>query len=84
MDRVLCAADASLTALYVMTSADMPKEVYIEDVIDRVVRMTRLQMQNTIFPEFDPVYRIDPKNKSKPNFSCMFALLVGDLLISSI
>ena len=59
------AVDASLTAFYIMTSPNMPKEVFIEDVIDKVVRLARTQTQNTIYPEFDPVYRIDPKNKSE-------------------
>ena len=65
MEKVLSATDAGLTALYIMTSPDMPKEVYIEDVIDRLVMMTKLQLNNSIFPEFDPVYRIDHGNKSK-------------------
>ena len=59
------AADASLIALHVMTSSGMPKEVYLEDVIERVVKMVKVQLQHTIYPEFDPVYRVDPKNKSK-------------------
>ena len=59
------AMDAALVALYVMTSKKMPKEVYLEDVIERLVRMTKVQLQHTIYPEYDPVYRVDPKNKSK-------------------
>lgn len=61
MERVTSAVDAALTALYIMTSIDMPKEVYVEDVIDRIVRMVRSQLQNTIYPEFDPVYRVPDK-----------------------
>lgn len=67
LERVLAAVDAGLTALYVMTSPGMPKEVYIEDVIERVVSMSKKQLQNTIFPDYDPVYRLDPKNKSEPH-----------------
>jgi len=62
-ERVITAIDASLTALYIMTSSSMPKEVFIEDVIDKVVRMTKMQLYNAIYPEFDPVYRVDPHNK---------------------
>jgi len=47
-----------------MTSSSMPKEVFLEDVIERVVRMSKMQLYNAIYPEFDPVYRIDPHNKS--------------------
>jgi cohesin loading factor subunit SCC2 len=65
MDRVLAAVDAGLAALYVMTSSGMPKEVYIEDVIERVVAMAKMQLQNTIFPDYDPVYRVDPKGKGR-------------------
>lgn len=61
MERVMRAADASLTSLYIMTSPNMPKRIYLEDVIDRIVLFTKYQLQNTIYPSFDPVYRVDPK-----------------------
>lgn len=63
-ERVLCALDASLTAMYVMTASFMPKEVFLEDVIERVVRLCKTQLYNAVYPEFDPVYRVDPHNKS--------------------
>ncbi|RZF42069.1 hypothetical protein LSTR_LSTR006662 [Laodelphax striatellus] len=63
MDRVMRAVDASLTTLYILTSPNMHKRVYLEDVIDRVVIFTKFQLHNTIYPAFDPVYRVDPKNK---------------------
>jgi len=63
MDRVLAAVDAGLAALSIMTAPDMPKEVFLEDVIERVVMMTKQQLQNTIFPEFDPVYKVNPNNR---------------------
>ena len=65
MERVSRAVDASLTALYIMTSENMPKEVFIEDVIDRIAQLTKYQMTNTIYPEFDPVYRVSPDEKGK-------------------
>ena len=58
------ALDAALVAMHIMTSSDMPKEVFLEDVIERIVRLTKMQLHNAIYPEFDPVYRIDPHNKS--------------------
>lgn len=64
MERVQRAVDASLTALYIMTSHNMPKHVYLEDVIDRIVLFMKFQLQNTIYPSFDPVYRIDSKSKT--------------------
>ncbi|CAL1674077.1 unnamed protein product [Lasius platythorax] len=64
MDRVQRAVDASLISLHIMTSSNMPKTVYLEDVIDRIVIFMKFQLQNTIYPSFDPVYKIDTKNKT--------------------
>ncbi|KAK4871530.1 hypothetical protein RN001_015654 [Aquatica leii] len=63
MERVMGAADACLVALYIMTSSNMPKRIYLEDVIDRVVLFIKYQLHNTIFPSFDCTYRLDNKKK---------------------
>lgn len=63
MERITRSADASLTALYIMTSANMPKRVFLEDLIERIVVFAKFQIQNTIYPVFDPVYRIDSRSK---------------------
>ncbi|XP_073322109.1 nipped-B-like protein A isoform X2 [Pagrus major] len=60
MERVTKSADACLTALHIMTSTHMPKAVYIEDVIERVLQFTKFHLQNTLYPQYDPVYRVDP------------------------
>ncbi|XP_014897723.1 nipped-B-like protein A isoform X6 [Poecilia latipinna] len=60
MERVTKSADACLTALNIMTSTHMPKAVYIEDVIERVLQYTKFHLQNTLYPQYDPVYRVDP------------------------
>ncbi|KAM4578136.1 nipped-B-like protein A isoform 4-T4 [Fundulus diaphanus] len=60
MERVTKSADACLTALNMMTSPRMPKAVYIEDVIERVLQYTKFHLQNTLYPQYDPVYRVDP------------------------
>ncbi|KAM3849880.1 nipped-B-like protein B, partial [Diretmus argenteus] len=60
MERVTKSADACLTALNIMTSARMPKAVYIEDVIERVLQYTKFHLQNTLYPQYDAVYRLDP------------------------
>ena len=57
MERVTRAADSSLTVLHVLTSKNMAKCVYTEDVIDRVVLFLRFQLSNTIYPSYDPVYK---------------------------
>ncbi|XP_043483763.1 nipped-B-like protein [Leptopilina heterotoma] len=64
MERVQRAVDASLVSLHIMTSSNMPKTVYLEDVIDRIIVFMKFQLQNTIYPSFDPVYRIDSKSKT--------------------
>ena len=57
MERVTRAADSSLTVLHILTSKNMAKSVYSEDVIDRVVLFLRFQLSNTIYPSYDPVYK---------------------------
>jgi cohesin loading factor subunit SCC2 len=63
MERVMGAADACLICLYIMTSTNMPKRVYLEEVIDRVVLYIKYHLRNTIFPSFDSTYRLDNKKK---------------------
>lgn len=65
MERIMRSMNSALIALYIMTSPKMPKQVYLEDVIERIILFGKFQLQNTIFPEFDPVYKIDPKAKGK-------------------
>ncbi|GCB82713.1 hypothetical protein scyTo_0022069, partial [Scyliorhinus torazame] len=59
LERVTKSADACLTALNIMTSPNMSKAVYIDDVIERVIQFTKFHLQNTLYPQYDPVYRID-------------------------
>lgn len=60
MERVTKSADACLTALNVMTAANMPKAVYIEDVIERVLQYIKFHLQNSLYPQYDPAYRVNP------------------------
>lgn len=39
----------------------MPTQVYLEESIDQVISHTGYHLQNNIYPEFDPVYRIENK-----------------------
>ncbi|XP_077287915.1 nipped-B cohesin loading factor isoform X2 [Arctopsyche grandis] len=65
LERVMSAADACLTALYIMTAPNMPKRVVLEDVIDRIILFTKYQLHNTIYCSYDPVYRIQSTSKKK-------------------
>lgn len=60
MERVTKSADACLTALNIMTAAHMPKAVYIEDVIERVLQYIKFHLQSSLYPQYDPAYRADP------------------------
>ena len=63
MERVSRSMDAALTAIYIITAPKMPKQVFLEDVIERIIMYGKFQLQNTVYPEFDPVYRVDPREK---------------------
>lgn len=63
MDSISRGVVACLTSLHILTSPNMPKRAYLEDLIDRIVMFSKYQLQNTVFPTFDPVYRIDKRSK---------------------
>lgn len=76
MERVTKSADACLTALNIMTAANMPKAVYIEDVIERVLQYIKFHLQNSLYPQYDPAYRIDPNGgASNKNITFISSLL---------
>lgn len=62
-ERVMRAAECAICAMNIMTSANMSKRVYLDDVIDRIAIFIRFQLQKTIYPSFDPVYKEISKNK---------------------
>ena len=62
-ERVSRAADCAMCAMHIMTSKNMNKRVYIDDVIDKITLFVRYQLQNTIYPSYDPVYREMSKHK---------------------
>ncbi|XP_034840384.1 nipped-B protein isoform X1 [Maniola hyperantus] len=65
LERVMCASDACLTALYIMTSPSMPKRIFLEDVIDRIIMFIKFQLNNSIYCVYDPVYSIQSTSKKK-------------------
>ena len=69
-ERVLRAVEAALGALHILTAPNMPKRAYIEDVIERIVQLARFQLQHSIYPAYDPVYRTESKKdiSSSGNF----------------
>nr|VZH95966.1 unnamed protein product [Spirometra erinaceieuropaei] len=67
MERVTRSVQSSLIAITLMTSKDMPREIYLEDVIEQVVQVTRFQLSNCIYPEYDPAYRVENTAKDNQN-----------------
>lgn len=65
MERVMGATESSLITLYIMTSKEMPKNVYIEEVIDHIIQFVQYQLQNTIYPTLDPTHRIENNTVNK-------------------
>ncbi|CAJ0958765.1 unnamed protein product, partial [Mesorhabditis belari] len=62
-DRLLRAASAACTVLLVMTGAKMPKQVFIEDAIDRSIQLCKQYLNHIVFPSSDIVYRSPNKQK---------------------
>lgn len=51
------ALEAVQTSLIIMTHPGMPKQVYKEEIIDRIVEFSRYQIVHSIFTVYDPLYR---------------------------
>ena len=48
----------------------MPKQVYLEEALDHVVTLCQFHLENTIYPEFDPIYKVasDSKGNGMPPY----------------
>lgn len=64
LDRMVRAVESSLVVLIILTSPSVPKQLFLEEVIDRVISLTKYQLKNNIFPEYDPLYRESDPNES--------------------
>jgi cohesin loading factor subunit SCC2 len=74
------AVESSLVVLNVLTSPNVPKQLYLEEVIERIIRLVKFHLQNNIFPEYDPVYR-DPDSKGKFNFYSFLSMTMETYLV---
>ena len=68
------AVESSLVVLIVLTSPSMPKQLYLEEVINRVISLTKFELKNNIYPEYDPLYREGDPNGKNNNNSFIFTL----------
>ncbi|KRZ09115.1 Nipped-B-like protein, partial [Trichinella zimbabwensis] len=57
-ERLQRSVDAAYVVLTVMTSAFMPKQVYIEDAIERITSCTKSMLESIIYPIYDSTYRL--------------------------
>nr|CAD7574128.1 unnamed protein product [Timema californicum] len=63
LERIMRAVYASLIGFHIMTSSNMPKIIYLEDFIEKVIQFTQYQLKNSVFPSFDPQCRTISKDK---------------------
>ena len=64
-DRILRSADAALVILHIITAPNMPKKVHLEESVDQVLALTKFHLDNNVYPQFDPVYKVENKGKKK-------------------
>ncbi|CAB4014647.1 nipped-B B isoform X1, partial [Paramuricea clavata] len=69
MERILRSFDAALLVLHIMTAPHMPKKVYMEEIIELIVSLIRYNLQHNIFPEYDPLYKVEPDSKDSAMIS---------------
>ena len=62
-ERILRSCEATLVILFIATSPQVPKQVQMEEAFETIITMTKFQLENNVYPEFDPVYRVDPSGK---------------------
>eukprot|EP01018_Ginkgo_biloba_P004991 Gb_41687 [translate_table: standard] len=55
---VMSASEAVQMVLTIMTHQNMPKQVYKEEIIDRIIEFTRHQIVHSVFTAYDPSYRM--------------------------
>jgi len=51
-DRVIPGFDAASAALYIMTADEMPKEVFVEDTIEWIVKLVKWHLFDIVYPYF--------------------------------
>jgi cohesin loading factor subunit SCC2 len=56
-EKLFRALDCSIIALIIMTSPKIPKELIVEDLIEQIVAFTKLNLNQVIYPFYDPVYK---------------------------
>ncbi len=63
VEKLLRAADCSIISLIIMTAPNISKELIIEDNIEQISAFSKLHLTETIFPHYDPIYKVDNQSK---------------------
>ncbi|KAH7696172.1 CBR-PQN-85 protein, partial [Aphelenchoides avenae] len=66
-ERLIRAADAACTSLLIMTSSKMPKQVLMEDTIERSVQLCKQYLQQIIYPASDVACKFAGKPRKSEN-----------------
>ena len=56
-ERILRSSEAALVILHIVTAPNMPKNVLLEESIDQVITLAHYQLEHSVYPQFDGVYR---------------------------
>uniref|UniRef100_A0A915M9B9 Nipped-B protein n=1 Tax=Meloidogyne javanica TaxID=6303 RepID=A0A915M9B9_MELJA len=70
-ERLLKSVDAALTALCIMTSRRMPKQVLVEDVFELSVQLCKQCLQEVIYPNTDNSLKVQ-SSKLRKSGDCSF------------
>ncbi|KAI1712006.1 HEAT repeat associated with sister chromatid cohesion domain-containing protein [Ditylenchus destructor] len=63
-DRLIRSIDAACTVLTIMTSPKMPKQVLLEDAIERSIQLCKQYLQNIVYPAVDSSLKISKSKKT--------------------
>lgn len=63
--KINCALEAGLAVMYVLTARDVSTALISDSVIERTIELVRFQLNHSIYPEFDPVYRSTHKERTQ-------------------
>lgn len=44
----------------------------MEETFENIVNMSKFQLENNVFPEFDPVYKVDPSGKGTSKYILVY------------
>lgn len=62
-ERLITSANACDVALNIMTTAKISQEILVENAIELSMIFIKSQLNKTIYPEFDPLYRNENQSK---------------------